>query len=105
EAAALTFVMVRPARNHSGHRPGRVLLVVGVVAVGPVTARAAGGHPAGPRGRRPLLNHGAPPEGIGPCMTARPGPGGHQPAGRPGGIRERESSREGRSNYRAFGPR
>src|SRR5215470_2074662 len=63
EPAALTFVMVRPARDRSGYRPWRVLLVVGVVAVGPVTARAARGHLARPRGRRPLLNHGAPPEG------------------------------------------
>src|SRR5215470_10036100 len=62
EPAAFTFVMVRPARDRSGHRPRRVLLVIaGVVAVGPVTARTARGHPAGARGRRPLLNHGAPP--------------------------------------------
>src|SRR5437016_4930762 len=67
--AALTFVRVRPARDHSGYRPWRVLLVVGVVAVRPFAARAARGHPAGPRGRRrPLLNHGAPPGGIEPCV-------------------------------------
>src|SRR4029077_7024056 len=63
--AALTLLVVRPPRHRSGYRPWRVLLliIVGIVVVGPVTARPAGGYPSGPRGRRPLLNHGAPPGG------------------------------------------